>query len=109
MSDTLTMQTILDAMKRVERITEETTGIGAFRPSGLDIHVSDLLPKKVTEYPVTHIWIAHPIIVWLSKWLPMSPWVWREGWHQETEDAAYVIGGRVYVTSRVAAALRARG
>lgn len=48
------------------------------------------------RYPYCQIWIGHPWIVRLSKYLKFSPWVWRESEIVEHRHA-YRIGGDFYM------------
>ena len=84
---TLTLETFMDAHRRMQALMP---------PPQPRVFVSDYLPKG--ERPVCHIRLAHPWIVWLSKWLPISPWDRFEG--VETFDQAFRFNGDLYVTSR---------
>ena len=63
---------------------------------GLQIIIDDRLPKKETD-PICWIWPAHPLIIWLSKWLPISPWVWIEGF--VLEDQAFRLHNKLIMPS----------
>ena len=60
------------------------------------IFVSHHLP--VERYEFWRIRPAHPLVIWLSKWLWwVSPWDWFPTYH-EVQSTAYMINGDIYVS-----------
>jgi hypothetical protein len=41
---------------------------------GIQVRVTDLLPRVLDGFTEKRI-PGHPLILWLSRWLPIDPWI----------------------------------
>ena len=87
---TLTYEKLLEAQRRVQGDL-----IDPLAEHVLQSYVAPDLPK--VEKPYYRIFPVHPLVMWLRRWFPaIKPWVWV--YAPRLEEAAFVIGGRIYMS-----------
>jgi hypothetical protein len=64
---------------------------------GMDVLLLPMMPQCVGKEPCRYD--VHPVIKWLSRFLPIDPWIDGEKplFEDMNKDKAYRIGNRLYV------------
>lgn len=99
---TLTLDKLLETIESFGPAPARVPSLG-WLPQ-MPVFESNYLPAE--RLPFWLIMPAHPLIVWFAKFLPISPWVWYPTSTQGREYA-YLFGGNVFMSPRMAGVLRA--